>query len=298
MIRTVRFTGIAIFVTLAFAAVLHAQVTTNDMRQGIAPKVILYKTIGGVTLNLYVFLPSDLAPGDKRTAVVWIHGGAWTGNSPALFFPHCRYYALRGAVAISVQYRLVGSTGNETVFDCIRDCRSAMRYIRGHARDLGIDPDRIAVMGDSAGGHLAACLGIINDFDEPGEGVSISPVPNAMALYEPVLDLTVYPWVNLLGPAREASPLFFVGKNAPPAIVLHGFEDIVVPVATSIEFNRLMAEQGNRCDLVVYGKTEHGFVVLDYIAPDSMVARAVRAGDDFLVGLGLLTGHPTLSASQ
>ena len=306
MARVIRFSATILFATLACVTVLHAQITTNDMRRDTAPNVFAYKTVGDVTLNLNVFSPKDAAPGDARTAVVWIHGGGWRGGNPDMFFPHCRYYALRGAVAISVQYRLAG-TKNATVFDCIRDCRSAMRYIRSHAQELGIDPTRIAVMGDSAGGHLAACLGILGGFDESGEDVSIPVVPAAMVLYNPVLNLTAPSWVRLFTPdadhtaeelARSSSPLFFIGKNAPPAIVLHGLEDTVVPFATSVEFTRLMAAQKNRCDLVLYGQNGHAFVVIDYNAPDSMVTRAVRAGDDFLVGLGLLDGPPSLTVDN
>ena len=297
---------LVILLMTAGAAVLRAQVTADDLRRDIRPKVIDYKTVNGATLKLFVFSPGDIAPGDTLTTVVWIHGGGWAGGRPDMFFPHCRYYAARGAVAISVQYRLFKS-GETTVFDCIRDCKSAIRYIRAHAAELGIHTDRIAVMGDSAGGHLAACLGVMEAFDEPGEDLTVSSAANAMVLYNPVMDLAVERWMKLFATtgtanaeelAQSASPLNYIGEGEPPAIVLHGFDDTVVPVDQAIAFTRSMAGRGNRCDLVVYGQTGHAFVVLDYQAPDEMVVRAIRAGDDFLVSLGMLTGQPTLTAGK
>jgi acetyl esterase/lipase len=306
MIRTTCIIFLVFLATIAGEAGLSAQVTVNTLRQNTVPKVITYKTVADTTLKLFVFTPEDFVPGVSRTAVVWIHGGGWGSGKPDMFFPHCRYFATRGAVAISVQYRLVKS-GATTMFDCIRDCKSAIRYIRAHAGELGVNPNCIAVMGDSAGGHLAACLGVMDTFDEPGDDLTVSAVPNAMVLYNPVMNLAVEKWMKLFTPtdtmkeeqlARSASPLNYIGEGKPPAIVLHGYDDTVVPVNQAIEFTRSMAEHGNRCDLVLYGKTGHAFVVIDYMAPDAMVARAIRAGDDFLVSLGMLSGQPTLTVDD
>ena len=77
-------------------------------------------------------------------------------------------------------------------------------------------------------------------------------------------------------------------------MVLHGFEDTVVPVRQAIDFSGKMTAAGNRCDLMLFGETGHAFVVVDYTAPEDTVVRAIRAGDEFLVSLGMLQGLPTL----
>ena len=92
-------------------------------------------------------------------------------------------------VAMAAEYR-VYSRHKARVVDCVADAKSAIRWVRKNADRLGIDPDRIASGGGSAGGHLAAAVGTLEEFDEPDEDSSISSCPNAMLLFNPALDLT------------------------------------------------------------------------------------------------------------
>ncbi len=154
------------------------------------PRVEVYKEVDGRELKLYIFNPANHKPRANTPAVVCIHGGGWMGGDPSLFFPHARYFAARGLVAFSVQYRLT-SAGGVTVGDCIEDCKSAFRFIRLNAERFGVDPARLAVLGDSAGGHLAACMGVMDEFEAPKEDPSVSSFANAMILYNPVVDSTV-----------------------------------------------------------------------------------------------------------
>src|SRR6185503_1822467 len=118
-------------------------------------------------------------PTDKSPAIVFFFGGGWTNGSPGQFEEHCKHLGSRGLVAITADYR-VASRQQVKAVSCVADAKSAIRYVRKEAARLGIDPDRIVAGGGSAGGHIAACTGTIDGFDEAGEDKSISSVPNAM----------------------------------------------------------------------------------------------------------------------
>jgi len=272
----------------------------------------VYKEVDGIELKLAICYPAKHRPEMNVPAVVCIHGGGWMGGDPQLFFPHARYFASRGMVAFSVQYRLTSREG-VTVADCIEDCKSAMRFIRLNAARFGVDPSRIAVLGDSAGGHLAACLGVMDDrFDAPGEDRSVNSLANAMILYNPVVDSTVpelikyvpdrpirgEPGLSRIEIVRRISPLFCVKPGQPPALVMHGLDDTNVPPDQARRFAEAMRKAGNRCDLVLLPKTQHAFVIVHYSAPDDQVVSAIRRADEFLRSLGYLKGTPTLVAPK
>ncbi len=281
------------------------------------PETLVYKRIGDEELKLQVFRPGAASLGDKRPAIVWIHGGAWVGGTTDGTAPHAAYFASRGMVAFNINYRLA-RPGGVTVGDCLADCRSALRYLRTHASDLGLDPDRIAVAGDSAGGHLAASLGTLSGFDNAGDDLSVSGRANAMILYNPIIDMTEGDWIRYAvggrsladkssprptGPAdlelaRSLSPLFHVAPGQPPAIVLHGRADTVVPASQAERFAAASGSVGNRCDLVLYEGIGHAFVVAAYKSPEAVVVEAIRAADRFLGSLGWLEGSPQLTVSE
>ena len=230
-----------------------------------------FKTVNGTKLNLYVFNPPGHKPADKRPAIVFFFGGGWTNGSPGQFEQHCRHLAERGMVAITADYR-VASRHQVKAVSCVADAKSAIRYVRKEAARLGIDPNRIAAGGGSAGGHLAACTGIITGFDESSEDQAISSVPNAMALFNPAV---VLGRVEGLTPANEErvnslqdrmgvepkslSPFHNVKRGAPPTIVFHGKADTTVPYVTAEMFAKAMKDAGNRCELMGYDGQSHGF---------------------------------------
>ena len=95
-------------------------------------KVEVYKTLGDVRLNLYIFNPPGSAPSAKRAAIVFFFGGGWNSGSPAQFETQCRHMASLGMVAIAADFR-VGSRHNSTAADSVRDAKSAIRYVRSNA---------------------------------------------------------------------------------------------------------------------------------------------------------------------
>lgn len=270
-------------------------------------KILQYKAVGDVKLNLYVYEPEGHEASDKRPAIVFFFGGGWTSGSPGQFEQQCKYLASRGMVAITADYR-VASRHNVKAISCVADAKSTIRFLRKNAAELGIDPDRLAAGGGSAGGHLAACTGVIEGLDEAGEDTSISSVPNALVLFNPALVLAAVEGVSEVAPAKKdradfagrmgtdpvkLSPYHHVKKGAPPTIIFHGKADSTVPYASAEAFARAMEKAGIRCTLVGYEGQAHGF--FNYGRGDGEhYKKTVRAMDEFLASLGYLTGKPTI----
>lgn len=296
-------------------------ITLSRLMQNAQPmQQMIFKKVKDTVLKVYYVKPASAKPGKKYPAVVCIHGGGWTAGGADVFFPHARYFASRNAVGISIEYRLIKYKG-PTMQDCLADCKSAMRFIRAHAAELNIDPDKIVVMGDSAGGHLAASLGTIDGFDDLADNLKISTKPNAMVLYNPGLDMTETPHVlniiktqTALGKdlnanlalltnkdiltARALSPVFHVHPNQPPVLLMHGLDDKVIFPEQSTRFADSMKMAGNQCKLILLPNTRHAFVVTKYTATEATVVNAITEADVFLSSLGFLHGNPTLRLSD
>ena len=262
--------------------------------------VKVFKETPQIELRLHLFFPEDHKPTDKRPAIVFFFGGGWMGGSPGQFHRHSQYLASRGMVAACAEYR-VRRKHDTTPFECVADGKSAVRWLRAHAAELGIDSDRLAAGGGSAGGHVAASTAILKGFDEPGEDLSISCVPTALALFNPVVDSTETGWqggYRQLGErAQELSPVHHLEKGAPPAIVFHGSADTTVPIENVERFRDKMKELGSECKLIVFEGKAHGF--FNY-GRDKSVAykKTVREMDLFFVSLGYLSGEPMMDSVE
>ena len=256
-----------------------------------------YKEASGAKLRLYLFKPEGHQAGDKRPAIVFFFGGGWNGGSPKQFEPHARYLASRGMVAIVADYR-VKSRQKTSPFECVKDGKSAVRWLRKNAGRLGIDPSRLAAGGGSAGGHVAAATGTFPGLEEEGEDTSVSSLPNALVLFNPVFDNgpTGYGHSRVKDRFREISPIHNLSKKTPPTIVFLGTKDKLVPVATAQRYKELMEKSGGRCDLHLYKDQPHGF----FNGPDRggsfnpYYLKTVTAMDKFLASLGYLKGEPTI----
>ena len=252
-------------------------------------KQIVYKSFDKDPLELNIFLPDGWKASDRRPGIVFFFGGGWVGGTPTQFYPHSRYLASRGMVAISAQYRTRNSHGTSPV-ECVADGKSAVRWMREHAGELGIDPDRIAAGGGSAGGHVAATTGVIDGLDEEGENLSVSSKPNALVLYNPATDVSA---IQRLGDrALEVSPLQHVSKGDPPAVVFHSRDDQTVPYESAVNFCEAMDSVGNRCELVSFDGRPHGF--FNYTRSRVAYKTTVWHMDRFLASLGYLEGEPTV----
>jgi acetyl esterase/lipase len=226
----------------------------------------VYQKLGEVELQLWVFKPKGWKAEDTRPGVVFFFGGGWKAGSPEQFVEQCKHLASEGMVTITADYRVASRHGTKAI-DCVNDARAAMRWVRSHANELGIDPERLAAGGGSAGGHIAACLGTI-----PVEAEEVSSRPDAMFLFNPACVLAPIngqqPWkedrsaemLERMGvDPVKLSPAHNVTAAAPPAIVFHGKDDPTVPYATAEIFAKKMKAAGVRCDLKGYEGEQHGF---------------------------------------
>ena len=257
------------------------------------PRKVAFKKTAQDTLYLFLFEPDSQAA--TKSAIVFFFGGGWVNGNPSQFFQHSRYLASRGMTAICAEYRIFSKHGT-TPFECIEDGKSAVRWIRLHADDLGIDPNRIVAAGGSAGGHVAACTAVIDGFDSESEDQRISSEPNALVLFNPVIDTTErgYGAKKLNGRVTEISPVFHIKAGLPPTIIFHGTEDTTVPFENVARFCRLMKEKGNLCELVPFEGHKHAF--FNYGKFDNKpYIETVEAMDRFLVKQGFLSGEPTIN---
>lgn len=273
-------------------AVAPAQAKKPDPVDELAAKLtatrsLVYKKAGDRELSLHVFEPQGHKAGDARACFITLHGGGWTGGNPQRMFPFADHYAKLGLVGISVQYRLHNAKAGVSVFDCVKDARSAVRYVRAHAKELGIDPHKIIVSGGSAGGHLAAATAQFEGVNEDGEDLRISTVPNALVLLFPVIDCSKegYGQAKIGAQWQDISPVDHVHAGLPPTITFHGTGDTVTPFIGAKTFHEAMLKAGNKSELVINEGGTHGYLMRDRVLLDDTLARS----DAFLTALGFIT---------
>jgi acetyl esterase/lipase len=305
-----------------FPASMHAVTMTKLLDTNGIPAPVVYGTNDPTIQVIVPFLPKDLKPGEKRPALVLIHGGAWHAPGASIFYPMAKYFAFRGVPTFSIDYRSIQQPTNDVgVPEILSDCRSSIRYLRSHASQFGIDPNKIAVLGDSAGGHLAACLGTIPD---PQDSAGVSSAANLMIPCNPIVDMgpgegntnswfrsiqrgaaleknptpeAVVPTSEQIAVAKSVSPLAFVSVKSAPALVMHGLDDTIVTPEQSRKFAEALKAAGVPVELVLIPGARHAFILPKYTASEQQVIDAMSDVDRFLAKNGYLTGEPTLVVS-
>ena len=268
------------------------------------PESYVYRRVDDVKLELQVYSPAQ-APRQPRAAVVFFFGGGWRSGKVSQFAPHCRHLAEMGVVGVTVDYR-VRSRHDSEVRDSVQDALRAVAWVREHADELHVDPNRIATAGGSAGGHLAACVGLLPrralNEDIPletlkrGKEVDDAPWrPNAMLLFNPAV--IVAPTEGMSARERDKleqlhkffgtdeperlSPYHWIAANAAPTIIFHGKADRTVPYSSVEAFTLRMRQVGAKCNLVGYDDEGHGF--FNHKRGDGSAYKdTVRRMDDFL----------------
>jgi acetyl esterase len=262
-----------------FALPLLAQKPTKPFQKDIgADRVEIYKSTGDVSLRMHIWEPEGHKPEDRRPAIVFFFGGGWRSGSPAQFREHCQYLSARGILAMSAEYRILGLHKTRATA-CVEDGKSALRWIRTEFSRLGVDPQRIAASGGSAGGHVAACTGLIAGYEDPD--AAISSIPDAMILFNPALPerLGVEP--------KSLSPYHHVAKGQPPTLILHGDADEVVLIEGIQAFVDASTTAGNRCELAAYPEQVHGFFNFGRNG-NAMYKATIARSQAFLRSLGWL----------
>lgn len=268
-----------------------AETKMHDFKDAATAEV--YKEASGDQLWIYRFDPVEHehdAAKDQRPAVVFFFGGGWNGGTVTQFEQHAKYLAARGMVTFVADYR-VKSRQKTAPNACVADGKSAIRWVRERAKDLGIDPNRIAAGGGSAGGHVAAASGICDELDDPAEQNSqTSSKANALLLFNPVYDNgptgyghdRVKEWFPAISPAHN------ITVDDPPTIVFLGSNDSLVPVATAERFDADLKAAGIKSELWIYEGQPHGF--FNESKSKESFLDTIRKMDKFLVSLGWLDG--------
>ncbi len=262
----------AIFKTVLFAALPVLPVAAEDSQTLVTRSDVPYQEKPArVTLDIqHLENPKGLRP-----AVVMIHGGGWQGLDKTNFTWVAKEAAKRGYMTFNINYRLAGQAKYPAA---VKDCQAAIRWVRQHARDYHVDPNRVGVWGESAGGHLASMMGLLDSRDPVIPEVSSRAT--CVVNFYGVSDLTptelpekyrkryglVEACENFIGkkhseaPQRfvEASPVHRVTKDACPFLVVHGDADLVVPYDQSVQLVKKLKEAGVEAALHTVKDGKHG----------------------------------------
>jgi len=237
---------------------------------------LAYVKDGHERQKLDLYLPEKKSDANLPL-IIWVHGGGWQGGSKANC-PAVRYVRDGYAVA-SVGYRLSG----DAIFPAqIEDCKAAVRWLRAHADEYGLDANRFAAWGSSAGGHLVALLGTSGGVTEldVGEHLDQSSAVQAVVDYYGPADFVAFvktpryerhsrddaPEAKLLGGpvlekldlATKASPVTYVDEKDPPFLIVHGSADPVVPSNQSELLNEALQKAKVSVELKILPDARHG----------------------------------------
>jgi acetyl esterase/lipase len=249
-----------------------------------AQRSVLYDTIDKQKLYLDVAMPKE---GGPYPCVVVFHGGAWVAGSrkdvsygeklkDGTFTPSViEHVAARGYVVAAPSYRLAPKFQFPAQ---IQDARAAVRFLRANAKEYGIDRDKIAAAGFSAGGHLALLLGLADRVEgwDAGENLGESSRVQCVVDFFGPTDLSLYSnsrgledgyMVPVFGKAcktdptiyKKASPITYVSKKAPPILMLHGTFDLIVPVIHSEHMLKKLKDLGATAELITVSGEGHGW---------------------------------------
>jgi acetyl esterase len=213
-----------IFVLNSFAAektpgLLPVDTPSPDIRY-------VYKVVDNpkIELEIHAFFPPNSAASSKKPAIVFFHGGSWDHGGPSMHYHQAKTLADRGFMAFSAKYRLINrkTKGGNSPRECVKDAKSAIRWVRENAQKFGIDPQKIAAAGASAGGHLAAATATLSDYDEQGEDLAVSSRPNSIVLIESVLDNGPKGWGHRIVEEywQSISPFHNIKKGHPPTLIV------------------------------------------------------------------------------
>ena len=234
-------------------------------------------------------LKMDLIVPKNRTAhpacptIVWICGGAYRVVNRSVWLPEMMRFARAGYVVASIEYR----TSNEAIFPAqLIDVKSAVRFLRAHAKEYCVDPGNIFALGESAGGTMASLLGVTGSQKELDQGDHLDQTSAVQGVvdYYGVVDLSdasaekdrklaaanqsndvpYFAFEEFLGvgygkaEADKASAIQYVSEETPPFMILHGTEDAVVPMAQSEKLYNTLQKAGIPCEIALVEGAAHG----------------------------------------
>lgn len=283
----------AVAITALLLTPLHAaapRAKAAQSKQGSTPpgKVYVYKDSGGKPQEMEIYFPENHDPAKSKVpGLLLFHGGGWTGGNLVQFRAACQYFASRGLVAATANYRMLTKDeraklpqGESCKRVCITDAKSALRWMKQHAAELGVDPQRIITGGGSAGGHVSVLATCQPGLDDPADPKGFDTSVVAYLLFNPAFspDDSQDPEVDVL---RHLKP------TLAPAIVFFGTED-KWKQGWDAAYAKLVSLGNKTTEVCLAEGQTHSFFNK---APWQNVT--LIAADRFLVRLGLLQGDPT-----
>lgn len=272
---------------LLFNAIISFAQSTNEierLKELNYQQNIVYKIIDGDTLDMILFLPEVKAEA-KMPVMVFIHGGGWGGGNKykiagAPFYGTLQTLLNNGIACATIEYRLT-RLEKSTAFDCVVDCKDAVRFLMKNSDEFSLDANRVGVWGDSAGGHLCLMTALADNKTFKGDDSlkKYKPRFSCVASYFPLTSF-VNPdylkgsnfedpkrFIPLLGGlasekqelAELLSPVKWISKNSPPVLLLHGEADTVLQIRQSIYLEEVGKERGADVQLLKVKNAGHSF---------------------------------------
>jgi acetyl esterase len=285
----------------------------------------IFKVRDGV--EVHYFAPSTPRVPGENVAHFYIHGGGWKGGNPTGTYRWARYLAEHGVSAFTLKYRLSSEAKGIKPTICLEDAKSGMRWIRANAEKLGIAPERIAVSGNSAGGHLAAALATIEGYNHSDDDLSVATMPNLLLLGSPVLDNGPggygNGWDKLL-PNRTSydyrvkdfwqdfSPMHNLNDELPDTLVIMGDSDPLIKMSSMQVFGHGVVDAGSEFEWWIFPRKGHGlnsqaksyltpalmhiyYTYFKFLAKQDYVDAPLAAGDE--IG-SMIREHPLGAAIE
>jgi acetyl esterase/lipase len=271
---SIRFAIILAAISCAFCLLLpvHAQ---NNLDVKVS-KDVLYERIGDVSEAMDIYQPAQTE--GVLPAVILVHGGGWSAGDKSDFTTLAEGLARAGYVAFNVNYRLATAEGNKYPAQ-LDDVQTAVRWVRAHAKQYDINPNKLGALGASAGGHLVALLGTMDTRDNSDKALAkyssrvdcvvdfFGPTdfaPKGLKTYSP---LVMGILLNFFGktpkeaPAlyREASPVYHINSKTVPFLIFQGTSDPLVPYSQSVELYKDLKAKHIEAKLVLFKGEGHGF---------------------------------------
>jgi acetyl esterase/lipase len=253
-----------------------------------AGKLYTYKESAGKPRKMEIYFPPNHNPSTSKVpGMILFHGGSWSGGSLAQFRVACAYFASRGLVCATAEYQMLTKSQASNLPDgetrkrvCVTDAKTAIRWFKQHADELGIDPNKVITGGGSAGGHISALATLNPGLNDPADPTGIDT------------SVVAYLWFN---PAfatdddkdSEIDILRFIKPDLAPAIVFFGDKDSWKK-GWDVANSKWKSVGNNQIDLQIAAGQSHSFFNKDPWQTVTLVA-----ADQFLVKLGLLAGDPT-----
>jgi len=257
-------------------------------------KTYVYKETNGVSRELEIYFPkAKQGPKKPVPGIIMFHGGGWGGGTRDQFRYLCHYFASRGLVTATVTYRLVTKEEKQSMRGeksykrfCITDAKSAIRWYRQHADELGIDPKRIIVGGGSAGGHISLLATTTPGLNDPNDPKGYDTSVAAYLLFNPALSA---------GDAKDPEVDFLQQLKAdfPPSIAFFGSEDNWMKKGWEPAYDKMKSLGVKSADFRIAEGMGHGFFNRQPWADVTLIA-----ADKFLKELSFIEGEPTLAASK